>query len=320
MNVAIQNAAANHMDLGRAATHSHVCTLFEGSYHLGLAALTNSLVANGFRGTIWAGYRGAPPPWAEGNKHVVNDTVVLEFILLDVDIHLTNYKPQFMLELIRSGKVDSGYLWYFDPDIVVDVAWEFYASWGRGGVALVQDLNNEFPANHPARATWNEQAGRIGLGEPKPIGKYYNAGFIGVPCSATVTLELWQNFIELASQNGMSLHHFLPGTRANAFYMPDQDGLNAALMYDKASHSTMGPEAMAFVPGYAPMAHAIGRPKPWEGCKTLHALKGFRPSKAQKTFYKYCDAPIPVFSPLVNKARKLDLIVASMIGRFYGRA
>ena len=42
-----------------------VCTLFEGSYGIGLAALVNSLAAAGYKGKIYVGFRGALPYWAK---------------------------------------------------------------------------------------------------------------------------------------------------------------------------------------------------------------------------------------------------------------
>src|SRR5579859_5403949 len=83
-----------------------VCTLFEGHYHLGLAALINSMIKGGFSGLVWAGYRGELPPWTAQLPSIgpqlyqLPNGARLQFEKLSAGIHFTNYKPDFMLHLI----------------------------------------------------------------------------------------------------------------------------------------------------------------------------------------------------------------------------
>src|SRR5271155_5094700 len=84
-----------------------ICTLFDGDFHFGLAAMVNSLVRGGYKGTVWAGYRGPVPPWVNqlnrvdnsAHTYLVGDRIRLGFLPVDTDIHLSLYKPQYLMRL-----------------------------------------------------------------------------------------------------------------------------------------------------------------------------------------------------------------------------
>ena len=118
-----------------------ICTLYEGHYHFGLAALVNSLEVNGFKGSIYIGYRGALPPWAviaepdpslqwsEGKSLKLTSHLSLHFLPLSTKWHLTNYKPTFMLDLFKGPAAGAKGIFYFDPDITVLRSWDNFEDW-----------------------------------------------------------------------------------------------------------------------------------------------------------------------------------------------
>lgn len=311
----------------RLGSNTAICTLFEGDYHFGLAAFVNSLVRAGYSGTVFAGYRGALPPWlhqlrqqnVQGSGYMVGDQVRMVFLRLDTEIHLTNYKPQFMLNLLADQARDCEYLWYFDPDIFLCCAWSFFADWQRYGIALCQEIvSNILPENSPLRHKWMAIAANIGLKEPRPINHYYNGGMLGLPVCYASFLHLWKRLIEQAEVAGCDLKGFMPGGREMPFHASDQDALNIAAMYTEHPLTTMGPEAMGFIPSGFTMFHTVGA-KPWRDSPLSRALAGFPPSRATKFFFTQVGSPIHPYPSLRLRAEKLACAVAALIGRFYCR-
>jgi len=307
-----------------------ICTLFEGDYHLGLAAFTNSLVQAGYKGAVWAGYRGPLPPWIDQLKRIeganagafrVTDDVRLVFLKLTTDIHLTNYKPEFMLNLLKDEARECKYLWYFDPDIFLHASWSFFRDWQSHGIALCQEIvDNIFPADAPLRRQWIKLAAGIGLTEPRPLDHYYNGGMIGVPAAQTGFLETWKDLMELAESMGYDLRHAGHGGRELPFDMSDQDALNIAAMYAQCPLSTLGPQGMGFIFGASMMMyHAVGQ-KPWRGSFLLRALRGMPPTGAMKFFLTQVSSPIRVYSPMHLWTKRLACSLAAWIGRFYRRS
>jgi hypothetical protein len=319
-----------HDQTGSDAVPTHktaICTLFEGDFHLGLAAFLNSLVHAGYAGRVWAGYRGVLPPWLNQLKkvsdkiceYVVADSVRLEFVPLATEIHLTNYKPQFMLDLLSGAARDCEYLWYFDPDICIRAPWSFFADWQRYGIALCQEIvNNNLPCDTPLRRQWAEIASSLGLSDPRALNHYYNGGMVGVARAHAGFLQIWKRLIEYAGANGCDLTAFMPGDREMPFHASDQDALNIAAMYSEFPLSTLGPQGMGFAAGDVKMYHAVGQ-KPWRGSFPLRALAGVPPTNAMKFFFTQVSEPIRVYSKSVLRAKRLSCATAALIGRFYSR-
>lgn len=305
-----------------------ICTLFEGDYHLGAAALVNSLHASGYRGRIFCGLRGPIPPWAPSPQRAADgsarcrlgDGPELVFLPQATGIHFTNHKPTFLLELWQGPAADADTLFYFDPDIVAKCPWESLARWAEGGVALCEDVNPSLPARHPQRVGWTSFLARHDLPVCTARERYYNAGFLGVPVEQRRLLERWRDLIARVGADHGSLQSIKHGSAHALFHTPDQDALNLALMTLDVPINAVGPEGMDFAPGGSYLSHAIGARKPWRGGFLRQALQGFPPSLAAKNFFQHIDGPIPVFSSGQRRCLLASLRAGALVGRFYRRS
>jgi hypothetical protein len=313
--------------------NSVVCTLFEGHYHFGLAALTNSLYQNGFRGQIFAGYRGELPPWATdviensslqwpGAKTMeVSEGLSVHFLPINSDWHLTNYKPDFMLKLLDGPARDADAIAFFDPDIVTKCTWKFYERWMSMGVALVHEIVcNDMPDSHPLRLGWKEVIQKCNRKITRSTNSYINAGFCGVSRKNIEFLETWSEILACAVKFfDLDPTKFSRGDRSHLFHFGDQDAMNIAVMCSESPISEMGPEGMDFTHGGWTMAHAAGSVKPWKKNFMLHSLKGNAPSSTDRAFWVNAAFPVPAFLDGTIRIKQTCILFASFIGRFYRR-
>ncbi len=305
-----------------------LCTLFEGHYHMGAGALGNSLSASGFKGTLWAGYRGAIPPWASNVREVgpgigrfsVSKGFDIVFVRLETTLHFAYFKAEFLSRILSEFEKDCDAVIYIDPDIVVKCPWHLLARWPSGGVALVQDVHSAMPPRHPMRLAWLELLRGRGISAECARDRYYSSGFVGVDRAHHAFLDVWRSMITIVlsevGENGGVKH----GDASTLFHSTDQDALNMALMVLDAPVNAAGSDAMDFSTGGYLLSHAIGTPKPWEGRFVREALRGFPPTLSSKAFFKNADGPIRIFDPARRVWLEFTLIVGAAIGRFYGRA
>ncbi len=314
---------------------SIVCTLFEGHYHYGVAALTNSLYKQGFKGDIYAGYKGKLPMWAttakdnttlgcNGAKTLCIERVVnLHFIPLDTDYHLTNYKPAFMIDLWNGPAKNADNMFYFDPDIINKCSWQFYEEWVKHGIAIVHEtIWNDMPSTHPKRMQWKQIAESAGYKVQNQLTSYLNAGFLGVHKNQIGFLELWKKLIDysILNFNLNKAAFFQSNNNWDVLRVADQDLLNLSAMCTNERLSEFGPEGMDFIGGGWLMSHATGSPKPWNKNFFLLSIMGNGPSITDKLFWKNCSYPINLYGKYNLSRKKTALLVSSFISRFYKRS
>ncbi|MBD2344437.1 hypothetical protein [Anabaena subtropica] len=307
-----------------------ICTLFEGDYHYGVGNLVNSLYNHGFRGVVWAGYRGNLPPWATSVKDgqnyqefTVAKDCVIRFIKLDTYKCFTNYKPDFMLQLWENYCPEIEAIFYFDPDIVNKRRWAFYEEWVNRGITLCEDAYDYMPANDPNRVAWKELAERHGHVCLRELDRYYNAGFIGVKQSQKSILILWKNLLETFESVGyFNLHNFHLHSELCPYFLTDQCVLNLTVMLSTEPLSTVSRWGMDFgnVSTYL-MSHASGAAiKPWRKKLLIKALGGVPPSLTDKAYWQHTQSPIQLYSRRLFLRKKIEMRCASAIGRFIRRS
>ena len=319
---------------------SSICTLFEGHYHFGVAALVNSLSSRGFNGSFYAGYRGSLPDWCskatenndigwKGAKTLeVSQNFLMHFLPLETDYHFTNYKPDFLLDLLNGPCKQVESIFYFDPDIVVTADWSCFEAWVDCGVALCEDVNSPLAENHPRRAAWRLYFNPKGYSLNFKENIYANGGFIGLTMKHKGFLELWKNIqVDMAPKIGGLNRSALTGVKIpkeergpfSPFSKTDQDALNAAVEAWDNKISFLGKEAMGFTSGLCLMPHALGQPKPWKWKPFSQALNGAPPRLVDREYWKVVNSTIITHSASLVKRRRIFINLAAFIGRFYRR-
>lgn len=304
------------------------CTLCEGDYHLGVAALLNSLVASGFNGIFVIGWRGAPPPWIETLERLATNQwsimgihVILEE--LRTPWLLAHVKPHFMLDVLERLAPEADSICYADPDIVVDCPWSFFESWMARGVALCEDCC--FPnmsRHHYLRLCWQEFArDRLGVDIDPSIERDYNSGFVGLHRKDAAFLQTWEKAMDQLEQVGVPLEHLKPGTRLDPFFGTDQDMMNVAAMVHGNRLATLGPEGMGFFAVMTVMWHAVEAPKPWRRHFIWDLIYSGRPVPSpHRHYWKYASGPVRAWTPFQLMISRLDLRMAVILSRFFHSA
>jgi hypothetical protein len=307
-----------------------VCTYCDGDYHYGAGVLINSLFHHGYRGTVFAGYRGSLPPWAPLKQqdgyweYRPLEGISVRLVNLETEMHPSLYRATFMEQVWDKFGHDWDALFFFDPDIVNKCRWDFYEWWVSQGIALCGDHWYDVPANHPTRLAWKQFAEDNGFPCQRYLDHHYNGGFIGIPRASKPMLRLWQKLITIAAEAGYLNLKDVNDSEAHQrypYFPHDQTALNLTLMLITDPLSTMAPDGMDFTTIGTTMSHAIGlQVKPWRKNLVWSALQGVPPSSTDKLFWQHTQTPIQVYSSSTLRWQQIALTVSAAIGRLIRRS
>lgn len=306
---------------------STVCTVAEGNYHFGVAALCNSLFRHGYRGPLWVGWRGGLPDWAAGavdagawRELAVEDGLSVRFVPVDSPWHMANCKPGFFRRVLEELDPAAPALFYFDSDIVVRCRWGFFEEWVAHGVALVQDMwDPGMLPTHVFKKRWRAHAERLGYA-CRDVAGYFNSGFLGVRRADIGFLSIWERVIRSIPEAGGDLSRLKLDDPNHLFHKMDQDALNVAVLASDAEIATGGQEMMEIYPWGAAMAHAMHFKKPWKRNYLWDALNGFPPGRPHLAHWQHVGGPIQAYSDLALKRKRAEIWLARLIGRLHHRS
>ena len=308
---------------------SVVCTVFERDYHNGVGALANSLYAGGFRGILYAGYRGPLPPWVQ--PHTADADGFLDFeVRPGFNIHFAQQSTDELLayvkpELIRQvwtryGDTGIENVFYIDCDIVIKAEWHHFEDWAEGGVALCEDMNSPVALSHPLRKQWAKYYKQFGIDYVPRDDTYVNGGFVGIHRKYRDFGDLWDRIQQHMKKYTGRQDKIGIADRWNMFHFMDQDALNIAKDLTPEV-SIMGREAMDFGRLGHVMSHAAGRSKPWHKQFVKNVfVSGARPSNTDKVYWRYVEEPIRIHSQARVRNKRLAMKAASLISRFFTRS
>jgi hypothetical protein len=313
----------------RKTSSNVVCTLAEGTYFKGLAALTNSLVRAGFEGSVVVGYRGLKPLWVKSLKikdktlqiYEVTPTVDLHFVEIPGTWHLANHKGHLMTQVFHEIVPDADLVYYFDTDIVITQVWSTLVRWARNGVVVALDMaDSHMSPHHVYRRAWQALAARNNR-KCRDFAGYVNSGCVGINRQFADFAEVWALLMEELEREGADMKKMKNWTGKPEFARMDQDVLNATIMATDTPIALLGFEAMGLFPwANEVMPHAMFHKKPWARNYIFDALRGFPPNRPYRIYWQFVDGPIRPFGEFELKRKKTAVAIARLIGLLHTRS